>query len=1050
MANAVLHIGAHPDDEEVGLMAYMAHKSGVRIVYWSATRGEGGQNLIGPYQGEALGIYRSWESLAARAVDGGEALFGPFCDFGFSKNGEEALTKWGHTDVVREIVRAIRLVQPHIVVARWTGGPSDGHGHHQAIGEATLEALEAAGDPAQFPDLRTQGLPPWQPLKVYHSTMGDWQPGEDTSFGKIIPELERDGMVRINAGEFDPIAGRTYQEQAWIGFNSHKTQAMGFVPERGDFYYYFSLHKSLAPVSDRESGLFDGLDPSLTGLADYPGNGSTSLRAKLETIKAKAETALEQYRADDPMQASTSLLEGLSLLRDLRASLVEDDLASEARQALRQGPWYCVPGTKCSGQALDIYLARKITDFEEIAAQCLGLRLECLSDNARVTPGQQFRISSLLWNHRDVQIDRATFALRLPHGWETQLVEAETLRQGPWYCVPGTKCSGQTLDEATPHPSAVYDVTASETAELACPYWLLKPRGLYRYDWPEGESSGRPFGPPPVEVQCEVTLGQHRITLQEPAVLREAFSGGFRELPVAVIPPISLHPQSTQEFLQVKKKKQQQAVRSAGDLKSFLEFLEESYADQHLELQVVARSNTEHAGVQGSLTLEAPPGWKVDPSHVDLSLGKAGDARTLRFAVTIPADTPAGRYSLRYVVCVGERDYDVLLNPVRMVAPGLPGMPDETNCIKEEFVTAPAVVDVRLFDVQFVPEQSYAYVKGAADEIVEALGRFDLDLHLIADDEMGYIDLSQFDTVVVGPNAYLVRDELRKNAARFLEYVEQGGTLIVQYQGYGHQGQGFTPYPFRYNQPHDRVTYYDQPVTILNPDHILVNWPNAISAADFEGWVMDRGLYFFGEWDERYEPILACNDPGEEPKKGGLLVASYGQGAYLYTGYSFFRQLPAGVPGAFRLFANILALPAARILERAEILKNVSLFSFMTEEQLREVASILSERCEGDGVYLCHQGDESDEMYIIVQGEVEIVKDADGEEQVIYLAKSEEIIGETEVLGNIPSAAAMRTKGDAHLLVIEGEHFRALTHQHPEMSDRVIQMLVNKLAAVGG
>lgn len=1019
MAGAVLHIGAHPDDEDVGLMAYMAHKFGVRIVCWVATRGEGGQNRIGPYQGEALGVYRTWESLTARAVDGGEALFGPFCDFGFSKNGEEALTKWGRTDVVREIVRAIQLVQPHIVVARWTGGPSDGHGHHQAIGEATLEALEAAGDPDQFPELRARGLPAWQPLKVYHSTMGDWQPGEDTSFGKIIPEFKRDGMVRINTGEFDPIAGRTYQEQAWIAFNSHKTQAMGFVPERGDFYYYFSLQRSLVPVPDRESGLFDGLDPSLAGLADYPGNGSASLREKLEAVKAKAEAAIEQYRADDPMQASTSLLEGLSLLRELRASLAEEGLDDEARQAL------------------DVYLERKITDFEEVTAQCLGLRLECLSDNARVTPGQQFHISSQLWNHRDARIDKAAFALRLPEGWEAQSVEPEA---SVW---------NHNHNEVPSRPSAVYDVTASETAELACPYWLLKPRGLYRYHWPDGEPSGRPFGPSPVEVECEVTLGQHRITLRESAVLREAFAGGFRELPLAVIPPISLHPESTQKFLQVRKKRQHHAIRSAGELRSFLEFLEESFADQHLELQVVARRNTEHAGVQGSLTLEAPPGWKVDPSHVDLSLGKAGDARTVRFMVTIPADTPAGSYPLRYVVCVGERDYDVLLNPVRMVAPGLPGMPDETNCVKEEFVTAPAVVDVCLFDVQFVPGQNYAYVRGAADEIVEALSHFDLNFQLIADEEMDYVDLSQFDAVVIGPNAYLIRDELRKNAARFLEYVEQGGTLIVQFQGYGHQGKDLTPYPFRYNQPHDRVTYADQPVTILKPDHLLVNWPNAISAADFEGWVMDRGLYFFGEWDERYEPILACNDPGEEPKKGGLLVTSYGRGIYLYTGYSFFRQLLAGVPGAFRLFANILALPAARVLERAEILKDVPLFSFMTGELLQEVARIMSERREEDGTYLCHEGDEGNEMYIIAQGEVEIVKESDDEER-IYLAREGEIIGEVEVLGNIPRATAMRTRGNVHLLVIEGEHFRSLTHQHPEMSDRVIQMLVNRLTTAGG
>jgi hypothetical protein len=226
--------------------------------------------------------------------------------------------------------------------------------------------------------------------------------------------------------------------------------------------------------------------------------------------------------------------------------------------------------------------------------------------------------------------------------------------------------------------------------------------------------------------------------------------------------------------------------------------------------------------------------------------------------------------------------------------------------------------------------------------------------------------------------------------------------------------------------------------------------PNRITPADFEGWVRDRGLYFFGEWDHRYQPLLACHDPGEEPKQGGLLITSYGRGTYIYTGYSFFRQLPAGVPGAFRLFANLLATPAARILERAAFLKNVPLFAFMDEEQLQAVARIMSERWEPGGAYLCRQGDEGDEMYLLVSGEVAIVKAADGRDQVIYMARPGEAIGEMQVLSRSPRAAGMQARGDIHLLVIQGSHFRALMHEYPDMSDRVIHMLVQKLAAARG
>lgn len=991
MAGAILHIGAHPDDEDVGLMAYMARKFGARIVYWSATRGEGGQNRIGPDKQEALGVYRTWESQVVRDVDGGEALFGPFYDFGFSKNGEETLAKWGGREaVVREIVRAVRWVQPQILISRWTGGPADGHGHHQAVGQATHEAFKVAGDPNRYPELGEQGLAAWQPQKLYYSTGGDWQPGEDGGiFGALRQEFERDGFVRINTGELDPISNRTYQEQAWIGFNSHKTQAIGFAPNKGRFYYYYDLSKSLVPSPERETCLYDGLDSSLTGLADYPGEGSGSLREKLNAVKTQAEIAFTRYRAEDAMQAVDPLLKGLSTLRELRASLADQDLDETARQALAA------------------YLGHKLRDFEEVIAQCMGLDLECLSERARITPGENFRITARLWNHRQAPIGRVEFSILTPEGWKIQPVHPK---------------GDQDLVISR---EVVYKIDVSKTAELTCPYWLIRPREMNRYYWPEGEGVGQPFDPPLVELECEITLNGHLITLREPAVLREAFPGGYRELFLAVVPPISLHPKVNQEFLQVRP------------------------SVQYLELQAVARSNID-TRIEGRLKLEVPPGWQVDPPEKILALGEVGDSTTVRFNVTIPQDTQDGVYPLRYVVECDGRDYGVVLKAVRMAAPGLPRLPDETTCIKEQIITAPAVGNIHFIDVKFVPGLKYAYIKGADEHILNSLTHFGLDFHIITDEEMGYIDLEQFDAILIGPNAYLVRDELRNHAPRLPKYVEQGGTLIVQYQGYGYQRDLFVPYPFQYSQPHDRVTSEDAPVTILEPDHFLFHQPNEISQADFDGWVHDRGLYFFGEWDKRYKPFLACNDLGEKPKEGGLMITSYGRGTYIYTGYSFFRQLPAGVPGAFRIFANLLAVPAALILERARFLGNVPLFAFMNEEQIQAVARIMSERWGEDEEYLCHQGDEGDEMYIIVQGEVEIIKESEEGHPIIYTSKVGEAIGEMQVLSRSARAAAMRCKGDVRLLVIEGEHFRSLIHQYPDMVNQVIQMLVQKLAAAGG
>ncbi len=357
-------------------------------------------------------------------------------------------------------------------------------------------------------------------------------------------------------------------------------------------------------------------------------------------------------------------------------------------------------------------------------------------------------------------------------------------------------------------------------------------------------------------------------------------------------------------------------VQSEQDVGDSLEILDGDEAIQRLELKVVARNNSEQA-VEGSLRLEAPDGWTVAPQQVNLSL-ETGGAETVRFSVTVPAGISQGHYPLHYKIRYGQRDYADVLTPVQMAAPGL-SVVDGSNCVKEEFIITPAQVMVHLINAQFVGDLRYAYIQGVKDELADILQPFGLTWHLIEDAEMGYIDLSQFDAVVVGHNAYLVRNELRKYAGRFVDYVHQGGTLIVQYQGYGYQSPaGLTPYPINYSQPHDRVTHQDAPVTILDAEHMLFRLPNVIRASDFDDWVRDRGLYFFGQWDKHYHPLLACSDPGEEPKEGGLLICQYGRGTYLYTGYSFFRQLPAAVAGAFRLFANILALPAALILEQTK------------------------------------------------------------------------------------------------------------------------------------
>jgi len=998
MGGAVLHIGAHPDDEDIGLLAYLARKYGVRAVYWSATRGEGGQNRIGPYRDEALGIYRTWESLEAREEDGGECLFGPFYDFGYSKNAEEALAKWGPDALLREVVRAIRMVQPQVIVCRWTGAPDDLHGHHQAVGQAAIAAFEVAGDPNRFPELKAQGLSAWTPLKYYHSTNnsgGDFTAGGALNVvGCLNADCEKDGFLRINTGEFDPIAGRTYQERAWLAYNKHQTQAMGLAPAPGDFFYYFRLHKTRVSAPPRETSIFDALDPTLSGLTASVGAGSPLLHKRLQAVTELTLEGVSEFRAHDPTRAANALLGALVLLRETLERVSEDDLNPEAKDALRY------------------YLKRKIAEFEDVIAVCVGLELECLTDKPRIIPGEQFKVHARLWNHHGAHLDRAEFGMSLPKGWEATGLEQDAQTGELGVPIPAST----SVAKAT-----VLAVSVPDEAEFTCPYWLVQPRGQYLYDWPEGDVCGRPFAPPALQITAAVEIGDHLINLRKPVLCRQAFPGGFRELAPAVIPQISLHPKTTKVLLPYKD------------------------TEQSLELQVVARNNSDRP-VEGRLELVSPPGWEIVPDSIPLSFSEPGATRTVQHTVTLSAATPPGAYELEYRIHCGKSHYALIVSPVRMGPPGLAIPTDEASCVKEEFILAPSMVGVHLLDVKLIPSIRYAYVQGAEEDLRDALKQLGISFHIIEDSEMGYLDLGAFDAVVIGPNAYLVREELRKYAARFLEYVNDGGILIVQYQGYRYQTPGLAPYPFVYSQPHDRVTEEAAAVNILEPDHLIFKFPNKIGIEDFDGWVRDRGLYFFGKWDRQYRPLLSCSDRGEDPKHGGLMECQYGKGTFIYTGYSFFRQLPAGVPGAFRLFANILSIPEARIRERIEFLRKIDLFRLLTPEQLDPVARIVFERWAEDGEYICLQGEEGEEMYVVYRGKVEVVRETDSAEEVIHVAEEGACLGEMAVLASIPRTASLRAVGQTKLLVIKGPHFVGLLGRHPDFAIQLIKLLVQRLA----
>jgi LmbE family N-acetylglucosaminyl deacetylase len=977
----VLIVGAHPDDEENGLLALLTRHHGARAVYWSATRGEGGQSRIAPYTGADLGVFRTWESLAARELDGGECLFGPFCDFDFSKNGEEALEKWGAERLLGELVRAIRMVQPQIVISRWRGDASDGHGHHAAVGMAVKEAFLAAGDESRFSELERIGLVPWQARKLYQSMMKDWQPGETVELGALRPDLERDGCLRVNTGGFDPIARRTFQEQGALALNEHLTQGTGNVPMPGDYYLYFRL-ADVAPGSGLTGAieLFEGVDPSLSGLADYPGEAAAELRHRLEELEAVAATAAAGFRVEEPWRVAPELLELVRRLDELETGLDGFGLNAASRTAL------------------SICLRRKRVQAQDAAAGCLGLRLDAAFDRAHLTPGDSGRIDCRLWSFGPEAPSRVEFTPRVD-------LEGARVRR---------------IDDAGDALAAAFEVTTPADAELSSPYWLRTPQNEYSYVWPAAPHAGLPFASPLIELTCSVGFGTDTLEIVRPVLHPEFFAGGYRELAPAILPPISLEPNDSRRVARLRD------------------------VSQVLELSVAVHGYDLNAPITGAFEVQVPDRWIVEPATADVTLEQTGDTDRIAVSVTVPPDAAPGAHEIRFGVRCGARLYEASMTAVMQTAPGLGGDPDEGTCIRKQFIARPSVVKVDLLDVN-VHEGTYGYVTGVGDEMPQLLGSLGLAVDSLSDEALTHGELSAYDTIVIGPNAFLVRDALRKAARRLLAYVHGGGTLLVQYQGYAHERMDATPFPFRYSQPHDRVTFETAPVRILQPGHFLFEYPNAIAADDFSGWVRDRGMYFFGEWDDRYEPLLACADPREPEKLGGLLVATYGRGIYAYCGYTLFRQLPAGVRGGFRLFSNLLALPEGRVRRRMDHLRDVSIFEPLDEHDLHRVAEITDELWLGDGEYVFHEGEEGGEFYVVEAGGLDVLQG--DPEHLVGTCERGEPIGELAAFTGLRRRASLRARGRTHLFVLRSDDFLGLLREEPAIGERMIRLLARRLSA---
>jgi LmbE family N-acetylglucosaminyl deacetylase len=781
----VLYVAAHPDDENTNLMALWANGSLYDAGYLSVTRGDGGQNLIGPELRERLGVIRTEELLAARRVDHAKQFFSRAIDFGFSKTPEETMHIWDHDKILSDVVWVVRKFRPDVMVTRFSPEDRLTHGHHTASSILALEAFSAAGDPNRFPE-QLAFVKPWQPTRLVWNTSPFFFSNRNLPFDPT-------GLTVLEAGGYNPLIGKAYTEIAAASLSMHKSQGVGSPPRRGARKEYFKLLKG-EPMT---TALFDGIDTTWSRVPN-----SQSIATEIQQI-------ISQFRAADPA-----------------ASVPELSKLRQAMNAVKDDSW----------------IPEKKAELDQIIAACLGLHVEASTTNETVTPGQNITIKLDAINRSNISVTLQE-ARCLLSGDSTKIAAALPTNELV------TKDLSCKIPENTPYSQ---------------PYWLRKPGTLGTFAVDDQQLIGLPENPAnlPVEIALQIDGQKIRYTLEGKYRTVDPVAGELRR-PLVIAPPV---------FTKI------------GD--GVLVFpINQS---KSVSVHVTAATGP----VKGELKLAVPKGWEVDPTAVPIDLKGANAETTAAFTVKPPDQDSEGM--LRAIVSIDGHDYSS--ERVRISYPH----------IGVQTLMPPAEVKLVRADIRKRGDR-IGYIPGAGDDVPESLEQIGYTVKILSETDITAKNLEQFSAVVLGIRAYNTHDLISNWLPELFDYVKAGGVVIAQYNTLGElKTEQLGPYPLEISR--DRVTDENAEMRILAPNHPLMTTPNKITSKDFEGWVQERGLYFPKTWDPAWVPILSSNDPKEKPLDGGLLVAKFGKGYFIYTSYSWFRELPAGVPGAYRLFANMLSL----------------------------------------------------------------------------------------------------------------------------------------------
>ena len=798
-----LYVAAHPDDENTRLISYFSNELKARTGYLSLTRGDGGQNLIGPELRELLGVLRTQELLAARRVDGGQQFFTRANDFGYSKHTDETLRIWNKEEVLSDVVWVIRNFKPDVIVNRFdhrTSGTT--HGHHTASAVLGLEAFDLAGDNTAYPD-HLDSTETWEPRRIFFNTSW-WFYGSRENFAKA----DKSNMLMLDTGVYYPMQGVSNNEIAAVASSQHRCQGFGRLSTRGSQEEYIELIKGDLPSDP--ANLFDGIDTSWSRV-----DGGNDIGDILYAVE-------KDFNFKDPGVHLPQLIEAHKLL-----SGIEDP------------HWRSI----------------KLEELENIISAVCGLYIEASAEDNSAYPGSKIGINIEAVNRSNARMVLKSVSI----GSSEQEQLNEVLNNNEKF-------------------NSKITIDVPETASFTSHYWLSKPwsTGMYRVD--DKEMIGRPETPSAYAATFNVSIDDYEIAFLRPVIHRYSKPDKGE-----LYQPFNILPKATAAF-------------------SDKVLVFDSSEAREIPLTITAHKDN----LEGMVMLNYPEGWQVEVEEHKISIAKKGDQSTVVFKI-IPPDSEDEGY-ISPVLKVNGREINKELITIAY------------DHIPTQSVLLDSKAKVVRLNIQKYGEH-IGYIVGAGDQVPESLEQIGYQVHIIdpADIEEGTLD--KYDAIVTGIRAYNVLENLKFKQRFLFDYVKAGGNLIIQYNTAGRwapQFKDIAPHPLTLSR--DRVTDENAKVEIIATEHPLVNFPNPISEKDFDGWVQERGLYFPNQWDSAFTPILSMKDEGDEKAtQGALLVAPYGKGHYIYTGLSFFRELPAGVPGAYKLFANMLSIGKSEVESESAI-----------------------------------------------------------------------------------------------------------------------------------